>query len=64
MLGIVLRSRQELWHKGATSGHMQKLKNLYCDRDVILVKTEQIGMSLAILVREVAFLEKFQYEHL
>jgi len=66
MLGIVLRSRQELWHKGATSGHMQKLKNLYydCDRDVILVKIEQIAMSLAILVREVAFLEKFQYEHL
>ncbi|MFN5964875.1 MAG: phosphoribosyl-AMP cyclohydrolase [Pseudanabaena sp.] len=25
MLGIVPRSRQELWHKGATSGHMQKL---------------------------------------
>ncbi|MCA6572814.1 MAG: phosphoribosyl-AMP cyclohydrolase [Pseudanabaena sp.] len=25
MLGIVLRSRQELWHKGATSGHIQKL---------------------------------------
>lgn len=21
------RSRQELWHKGATSGHIQKLKN-------------------------------------
>ncbi|MFN5863199.1 phosphoribosyl-AMP cyclohydrolase [Pseudanabaena mucicola] len=25
MLGIVPRSRQELWHKGATSGHIQKL---------------------------------------
>ena len=39
------RSRQELWHKGATSGHIQKLKKLYydCDRDVILVKIEQIG---------------------
>lgn len=39
------RSRQELWHKGATSGHIQKLKQLYydCDRDVILVKIEQIG---------------------
>jgi len=39
------RSRQELWHKGATSGHIQKLKHLYydCDRDVILVKIEQIG---------------------
>jgi phosphoribosyl-AMP cyclohydrolase len=39
------RSRQELWHKGATSGHIQKLKQLYydCDHDVILVKIEQIG---------------------
>jgi len=39
------RSRQELWHKGATSGHIQKVKKLYydCDRDVILVKIEQIG---------------------
>jgi phosphoribosyl-AMP cyclohydrolase len=39
------RSRQELWHKGATSGHIQKLKTLYydCDRDVILVKIEQVG---------------------
>jgi phosphoribosyl-AMP cyclohydrolase len=39
------RGRQELWHKGATSGHIQKLKKLYydCDRDVILVKIEQVG---------------------
>ena len=39
------RSRQKLWHKGATSGHIQKLKKIYydCDRDVILVKIEQIG---------------------
>ena len=39
------RSRQELWHKGKTSGHIQKLKQLYydCDRDVILVKIEQVG---------------------
>jgi len=39
------RSRQEIWHKGATSGHIQKLKQLYydCDRDVILVKIEQVG---------------------
>jgi len=39
------RSRQELWHKGATSRHIQKLKKLYydCDRDVVLVKIEQVG---------------------
>jgi len=39
------RSRQNLWHKGESSGHIQKLKQLFydCDRDVILVKIEQIG---------------------
>jgi phosphoribosyl-AMP cyclohydrolase len=39
------RSRQELWHKGATSGHIQKLKQMFfdCDADVILLKIEQIG---------------------
>ena len=60
------RSRQELWHKGATSGHIQKLKKLYydCDRDVILVKIEQVGDIAVILVREVVSLQKFQYEHL
>ncbi|MEL6815003.1 MAG: bifunctional phosphoribosyl-AMP cyclohydrolase/phosphoribosyl-ATP diphosphatase HisIE [Cyanobacteria bacterium J06598_3] len=39
------RSRQELWHKGATSGHIQKLKGLRydCDSDALLVTIEQIG---------------------
>ena len=39
------RSRQELWHKGATSGHIQKVKALLydCDADTILLKIEQVG---------------------
>jgi phosphoribosyl-AMP cyclohydrolase len=39
------RSRSELWHKGATSGHIQKVKQLFydCDADTILVKIEQVG---------------------
>jgi phosphoribosyl-AMP cyclohydrolase len=39
------RSRSQLWHKGATSGHIQKLKELFydCDGDTILVKIEQVG---------------------
>jgi len=39
------RSRSELWHKGATSGHIQKLKSLYydCDADTLLLKIEQLG---------------------
>lgn len=39
------RSRQELWHKGATSGHIQKVRSLRydCDSDTLLVIVEQIG---------------------
>jgi len=39
------RSRKVLWHKGDTSGHIQKVKELYydCDADAILAKIEQIG---------------------
>ena len=39
------RSRQELWHKGATSGHIQKIKEIYldCDNDTVLFKVEQAG---------------------
>jgi phosphoribosyl-ATP pyrophosphohydrolase/phosphoribosyl-AMP cyclohydrolase len=39
------RSRQELWHKGATSGHTQVLKGLRydCDADVLLLTIEQSG---------------------
>jgi phosphoribosyl-AMP cyclohydrolase / phosphoribosyl-ATP pyrophosphohydrolase len=39
------RSRAEFWHKGATSGHIQKLKTIRydCDSDCLLVGVEQIG---------------------
>jgi phosphoribosyl-ATP pyrophosphohydrolase/phosphoribosyl-AMP cyclohydrolase len=39
------RSRQELWHKGATSGHTQWLRGLRydCDADVLLLSIEQAG---------------------
>jgi phosphoribosyl-ATP pyrophosphohydrolase/phosphoribosyl-AMP cyclohydrolase len=39
------RSRQELWHKGATSGNKLILKELWtdCDSDAILVKAKPIG---------------------
>ena len=37
------RSRQELWNKGATSGHLQKVVAMYsdCDNDTLLVQVEQ-----------------------
>ena len=39
------RSRAELWHKGASSGHFQKLRGLRydCDADVLLLTIEQVG---------------------
>ena len=39
------RSRQELWHKGATSGHIQKVRTLRydCDSDALLISIEQVG---------------------
>jgi phosphoribosyl-AMP cyclohydrolase len=39
------RSRQRLWHKGGTSGHIQKVHELRldCDQDVVLLKVEQLG---------------------
>ena len=39
------RSRQELWNKGATSGNMQQVKDMYydCDGDTILVIVHQQG---------------------
>jgi len=39
------RSRAELWRKGATSGHVQRLVELRvdCDRDCLLVLVDQTG---------------------
>ena len=41
------RSRQELWNKGATSGHLQKVTEIYsdCDDDTLLVTVEQTGAA-------------------
>jgi phosphoribosyl-AMP cyclohydrolase len=39
------RSRQELWNKGATSGHFQRVVSITadCDEDTLLVIAEQAG---------------------
>lgn len=41
------RSRQELWNKGATSGHLQKVVSIHadCDDDTLLVKVHQTGVA-------------------
>jgi phosphoribosyl-ATP pyrophosphohydrolase/phosphoribosyl-AMP cyclohydrolase len=39
------RSRQELWHKGETSGSFLRLKSIMrdCDGDTLLIKAEPAG---------------------
>ncbi len=41
------RSRNAIWKKGETSGHLQRLKALHldCDLDTVLVRVEQVGVA-------------------
>jgi phosphoribosyl-AMP cyclohydrolase len=41
------RSRNKLWLKGESSGHVQHVKSVAtdCDRDVVLIKVEQVGAA-------------------
>jgi len=41
------RSRNELWEKGATSGHTQLVHSIDidCDGDALLIKVEQVGAA-------------------
>ena len=41
------RSRQSLWNKGETSGHVQTVKDILydCDEDTLLIKVEQLGAA-------------------
>lgn len=41
------RSRQELWNKGATSGHLQRVVSIKgdCDDDTLLITVVQTGAA-------------------
>lgn len=41
------RSRQQLWHKGETSGHFQTVREIWvdCDADTLLVLVDQTGAA-------------------
>ncbi|PJF24609.1 MAG: phosphoribosyl-AMP cyclohydrolase [Phototrophicales bacterium] len=41
------RSRKELWHKGATSGHVQHIREIRvdCDADTLLLRVDPEGVA-------------------
>ena len=51
------RSRQEIWHKGATSGHVQKIVDIRtdCDQDALILYVEQIGAGACHTGRSTCF---------
>lgn len=56
------RSRQKLWTKGETSGHLLKLKSIHtdCDADALLVKAEPIGPGVCHNGYESCFYRRWQ----
>ena len=57
------RSRQELWHKGATSGSILKVHSIAkdCDSDTILVRAEPAG-PVCHTGKRSCFFQKFERE--
>ena len=56
------RSRQELWHKGATSGNIQTVVDIWidCDADTILLKVVPAGPACHTGNRTCFYREVFQ----
>ncbi|MEP2777425.1 MAG: phosphoribosyl-AMP cyclohydrolase [Luteolibacter sp.] len=54
------RSRSEIWHKGKTSGHIQKVVEIRtdCDQDALIVSVEQIGAGACHTGRNSCFYRK------
>lgn len=59
------RSRDELWTKGLTSGHIQYVKSLMldCDNDTILAKVAQVGAACHTGSRTCFFQELMKKEY-
>ena len=57
-------SRQEIWHKGATSGHTQKVKEIRtdCDQDAFIVYVDQQGAGACHTGRGSCFYRKVDFE--
>ena len=56
------RTRQQLWHKGETSGNIQKVRSIRmdCDHDVLLLDIEQIGGVACHTGRQSCFFEELR----
>jgi phosphoribosyl-AMP cyclohydrolase len=56
------RSRGEIWHKGDTSGHVQKIREILvdCDNDAVLFKVEQVGGAACHTGYESCFYRKIE----
>ena len=54
------RSRKEFWHKGATSGHTQRIVEIRtdCDQDALVLVVEQIGAGACHTGRNSCFYRK------
>lgn len=55
------RSRSEIWHKGATSGHVQKVREIRtdCDQDAIILYVDQVGAGACHTGRSSCFYRRF-----
>jgi len=60
------RSRKEIWHKGATSGEFQIVKEIRvdCDQDTIVLKVEQLGGGCCHTKAPTCFYRKVDLESL
>ena len=58
------RSRQELWHKGATSGNIQRVREIWvdCDADTLLLKVIPEGPACH-TGEQSCFFRRFQSEN-
>ena len=54
------RSRNKLWKKGESSGHVQVVKEILvdCDNDAVVLKINKLEKVLVMKVIEAAFIEK------
>ena len=57
-------SRNELWHKGESSGNVQILKGFYvdCDGDAVVVKVDQKGRAACHTGKRSCFFRKVEGE--